>query len=108
MYWGTSWKENSYLNIVLWLEESMEVQWISPSVRTGRINEVCGNPPQKIGGMGIGPTATRLVDALRLRFSTRVRKCELATQTSGNPIGMVDAILMPIKERWGHKEIAID
>jgi hypothetical protein len=57
MYWGTSWKENSYLNIVLWLEESMGVQWISRSVRTGRINEVCGNPPQKIGGMGIGPTA---------------------------------------------------
>ena len=74
MYWGTSWKENSYLNTVLWLEESMGVQMdnanLSPSVRTGHINEVCGKSPQKIGGMGIGPTATRLADGLRLRFST--------------------------------------
>jgi hypothetical protein len=29
MFLGTSWKENSYLNIVLWLEEPMGVQWIT-------------------------------------------------------------------------------
>jgi len=27
MYLGISWKENPYLNVVLWLEESMGVQW---------------------------------------------------------------------------------
>lgn len=31
-----------------------------PSVRTGHINEVCGNSPQKISDMGIGPMALRL------------------------------------------------
>jgi hypothetical protein len=28
MYLGISWKENPYLNVVLWLEEAMGVQWI--------------------------------------------------------------------------------
>jgi hypothetical protein len=34
-------------------------------------------------------------------FNPEFEKCELTTQTSGNPIGIVDAILRPVKERWG-------
>jgi hypothetical protein len=53
-------RELSYLNIFLWLEGSLRVTTVnanpSPSVRTGHIDEVCGNSPQNISGMGIGPT----------------------------------------------------
>ena len=74
----------------------------SPSVRTGHINEVCGNSPQKLAAWALAPLRHDwLMRCAYERFSIRVRKCELAAQTSGNPIGIVDAILRPVKERWG-------
>ena len=74
----------------------------SPSVRSGHINEICGNSPQKLGAWAL-TTGTLGYDWLMRcayeRFSTRVRKCDLATQASGDHIDIADAILMPVKER---------
>jgi hypothetical protein len=60
MYWGISWKENTLFKhspVVGGVHGgTMDNANSSPSVRTGHINEVCGNSLQEIGGMGIDHT----------------------------------------------------
>jgi hypothetical protein len=62
MYLGSSWKRELLLKhspVVGGAHAgTMDNANPSPSVRTGHINEVCGSSPQKISGMGTGPTET--------------------------------------------------